>query len=152
MSIGWHPYRSAAFCGPLCSSCRSACGVRVHLATYCYGYRPLRSPLCTVTEWARITIHLAMQRSKASIEWKRLLTCVCTQMANSSLGVVQANGVIGTPQFLEGHYLLLVTKRQYQGSLCGHKIYSVSDTALVPLSQASAQVWRQSALVASNMA
>lgn len=52
----------------------------------------------------------------------------------------QAYGVIGCVQFLEGHYLLLVTKRQYQGSLCGHKVYSISDTALVPLKQAAVQV------------
>lgn len=66
--------------------------------------------------------------------------------AGNSLGshgglqlVCKAYGVIGCAKFLEGHYLLLVTKRQYQGSLCGHKVYSISDTALVPLMQASAQ-------------
>lgn len=52
----------------------------------------------------------------------------------------QAYGVIGCFQFLEGHYLLLITKRAYQGNLCGHKVYSVSDTALVPLVQPSFQV------------
>ncbi len=40
----------------------------------------------------------------------------------------------------EGHYLLLITKRAYQGNLCGHKVYSIADTALVPLVRPSAQV------------
>jgi SacI homology domain len=61
-------------------------------------------------------------------------------MQHADLCCTQAYGVIGCVSFLEGHYLLLVTKRQYQGSLCGHKVYSISDTALVPLKQATAQV------------
>ena len=64
----------------------------------------------------------------------------CGTLCDPDLHVSQAYGVIGCVQFLEGHYLLLVTKRQYQGSLCGHKVYSISDTALVPLKQAAVQV------------
>lgn len=33
--------------------------------------------------------------------------------------VCQAVGVLGCFQFLEGHYLLLVTKKRFQGTLCG---------------------------------
>ena len=58
----------------------------------------------------------------------------------SPVCLLQAYGVVGCVQFLEAHYLLLITKRTYQGSLCGHKVYSISDTALVPLVQPSAQV------------
>ncbi len=35
---------------------------------------------------------------------------------------------------------MLITKRAAKGSLCGHKVYSISDTALVPLVQPNAQV------------
>lgn len=48
---------------------------------------------------------------------------------------LQAYGIIGCVRFLESFYLLLVTKKEQQGSICGHKVYSVADTALIPLVQ-----------------
>lgn len=53
---------------------------------------------------------------------------------------MQAYGIIGCVRFLESYYLLLITKREQQGSVCGHKVYSVSDTVLIPLVQPAAQV------------
>ena len=41
------------------------------------------------------------------------------------------------PPLSQGYYLLLVTKKRYVGSLCGHKVYGIEATALVPLISSS---------------
>ncbi|KIZ00821.1 hypothetical protein MNEG_7144 [Monoraphidium neglectum] len=35
--------------------------------------------------------------------------------------------------FTESYYLLVITRREYVGHVCGHKVYRVADTALLPL-------------------
>lgn len=67
----------------------------------------------------------------------------CFECKWSELGfvsLVQAYGIIGCVRFLECYYLMLITKREQQGCICGHKVYSVSDTALIPLVEPSSQV------------
>ncbi|KAK9823645.1 hypothetical protein WJX72_004414 [[Myrmecia] bisecta] len=53
--------------------------------------------------------------------------------------VCEAAGVIGCFRFLEGFYLLLITKKRYQGSIRGQKVYGISETALVPLCHPGSQ-------------
>ncbi len=67
----------------------------------------------------------------------------CSESRWSELGfvsLIQAYGIIGCVRFLECYYLMLITKREQQGCICGHKVYSVSDTALIPLVEPSSQV------------
>eukprot|EP00891_Asterochloris_glomerata_P001020 jgi/Astpho2/1020/e_gw1.00016.22.1_t len=47
--------------------------------------------------------------------------------------VCEAVGIIGCVRFLERYYLLLVTKSRSVGTVCGQKVYGISETALVPL-------------------
>ncbi|GAB4817891.1 hypothetical protein N2152v2_004937 [Parachlorella kessleri] len=77
---------------------------------------------------------------KSSASWK-VLKCAALlkavndgNLAHGGLQLVcQAVGVIGCFKFLEGYYLLLVTKKRHVGTLCGHKVYGIDSTALVPL-------------------
>lgn len=41
---------------------------------------------------------------------------------------------MGCFRLLEGYYLYLITKRKPLGSLAGHTVYGIADTALIPLS------------------
>eukprot|EP00210_Caulerpa_lentillifera_P003675 g3508.t1 len=45
----------------------------------------------------------------------------------------EAFGILGCFHFLEGYYLFLITKRTPLGSLAGHTVYGIADTALIPL-------------------
>lgn len=47
----------------------------------------------------------------------------------------QAYGILGCFRFLEGYYLLLVSKRRYVGSIAGHKVYGIADKGLVQLTR-----------------
>ncbi|KDD74043.1 hypothetical protein H632_c1626p0, partial [Helicosporidium sp. ATCC 50920] len=48
--------------------------------------------------------------------------------------VCKALALAGCFRFLEGYYLLLVTKRTLRGLICGgHKVYSIAGTLLLPL-------------------
>ncbi|PRW58397.1 phosphoinositide phosphatase SAC1 [Chlorella sorokiniana] len=47
--------------------------------------------------------------------------------------VCEAHAIIGCVQFLEGPYLLLCTKRRFLGAICGHKVYGIDATALLPV-------------------
>lgn len=49
---------------------------------------------------------------------KRCLEWRCSDTHHHT-ATPQAHGVIGCFKFLEGFYLLLVTQRRYQGSVCG---------------------------------
>ena len=56
---------------------------------------------------------------------------------NRSCGGLQllakAYGVVGTIRFLEGAYLILITRRRRLGTLCGHAVWGIGDAALVPI-------------------
>lgn len=46
---------------------------------------------------------------------------------------VQGHGIIGCFRFTESYYLLVVTRREYVGHIVGHKVYTITETALIPL-------------------
>jgi len=45
-----------------------------------------------------------------------------------------AYGIVGFVRFLHGYYLLLITKKRKVGSIAGHKIYGIDDTAYIYIS------------------
>lgn len=47
----------------------------------------------------------------------------------------QAYGILGCFRFLEGYYLLLVSKRRFVGSIAGHKVYSIAEKGVVQLTR-----------------
>ncbi|KAL4859481.1 Phosphoinositide phosphatase SAC1 [Chlorella vulgaris] len=47
--------------------------------------------------------------------------------------VCEACAVVGVVQLLEGPYLLLITRKRYLGAICGHKVYGIEATSLVPV-------------------
>lgn len=46
---------------------------------------------------------------------------------------------IGCIKFLESYYLILVTKRRQIGCICGHAIYSIDESQLIPIPHVSIQ-------------
>ncbi|KAF4366961.1 hypothetical protein G4B88_029285 [Cannabis sativa] len=47
--------------------------------------------------------------------------------------VAKVYGIAGCIKFLESYYLILVTKRRQIGCVCGHAIYSIDESQLVPI-------------------
>ncbi|KAM6554620.1 hypothetical protein CsatB_015382 [Cannabis sativa] len=47
--------------------------------------------------------------------------------------------LLGCIKFLESYYLILVTKRRQIGCVCGHAIYSIDESQLVPIPHVSIQ-------------
>lgn len=45
----------------------------------------------------------------------------------------------GFIKFLEPYYMLLITKRRQIGVICGHTIYAVSKSEMIPLSNSTVQ-------------
>ncbi|KAL4430910.1 hypothetical protein ABPG75_006166 [Micractinium tetrahymenae] len=52
--------------------------------------------------------------------------------------VCEAHAIVGCLRFLEGPYLMLITRRRYLGTLCGHKVHGIEATALLPVLSPSA--------------
>eukprot|EP00887_Chlorella_sp_A99_P005395 scaffold1.g5395.t1 len=75
---------------------------------------------------------------------RQQMTAVLRQLHSGNLQhgglqlVCQACGVLGCFRFVEGHYLLLVTKKAHLATVAGHKVYGVEATAMVPLLSAAA--------------
>lgn len=57
-------------------------------------------------------------------------------------GKVSAYALLGAVRFLEGYYLILVTKRRRVALIGAHYIYKIEDTAMVPVLHPSAHVQR----------
>ncbi|XP_048331290.2 phosphatidylinositol-3-phosphatase SAC1 isoform X1 [Ziziphus jujuba] len=53
--------------------------------------------------------------------------------------VAKVHGIAGCIKFLESYYLILVTKRRQIGSLCGHAVYAIDETQLIPIPHVSIQ-------------
>lgn len=53
--------------------------------------------------------------------------------------VAKVFGIVGCIKFLESYYLILVTKRQQIGSICGHAIYSIDESQLITVPHVSVQ-------------
>ncbi|KAI9102897.1 hypothetical protein K1719_023336 [Acacia pycnantha] len=46
-------------------------------------------------------------------------------------------GIIGFIKFLEPYYMLIITKRRKIGTICGHTIYAISNSQMIPVPHAS---------------
>ncbi|PON85051.1 SAC domain containing protein [Trema orientale] len=53
--------------------------------------------------------------------------------------IIKVYGIAGCIKFLESYYLILVTKRRQIGCICGHAIYSIDDSQLIPIPHVSIQ-------------
>ncbi|KAG2712714.1 hypothetical protein I3760_04G138900 [Carya illinoinensis] len=53
--------------------------------------------------------------------------------------VTSCYGIVGFIKFLEPYYMLLITKRRQIGVICGHTIYAVSKSEMIPLSNSTVQ-------------
>ncbi|XP_010104489.2 phosphoinositide phosphatase SAC1 [Morus notabilis] len=53
--------------------------------------------------------------------------------------VTKVYGIAGCIKFLESYYLILVTKRRQIGCICGHAIYSIDESQLIPIPHISIQ-------------
>lgn len=53
--------------------------------------------------------------------------------------VTKVYGIAGCIRFLESYYLILVTKRRQIGCICGHAIYSIDESQLVPIPHSTIQ-------------
>ncbi|KAB1218309.1 Phosphoinositide phosphatase SAC2 [Morella rubra] len=47
--------------------------------------------------------------------------------------VTTCYGIIGFVRFLEPYYMLLITKRKKIGEICGHKIYAITKSEMIPI-------------------
>ncbi|GMY34839.1 phosphoinositide phosphatase SAC2-like isoform X1 [Fagus crenata] len=47
--------------------------------------------------------------------------------------VTTCYGIVGFVKFLEPYYMLLITKRKRVGEICGHKIYAITKTKMIPI-------------------
>ncbi|KAE9609949.1 putative SAC domain-containing protein [Lupinus albus] len=66
-----------------------------------------------------------------------------THEGNKSTGglkfVTTCYGIVGFIKFLGPYYMLLITKRRQIGAICGHAVYAVSKSEMIPLPNSS--VW-----------
>lgn len=53
--------------------------------------------------------------------------------------VTTCYGIVGFIKFLGPYYMLLITKRRQIGSICGHNVYAVSKSEMIPLPNPSVQ-------------
>ncbi|CAL0302218.1 unnamed protein product [Lupinus luteus] len=53
--------------------------------------------------------------------------------------VTTCYGIIGFVKFLEPYYMLLITKRKKIGTICGHTIYAIAKTIMIPVPHATVQ-------------
>ncbi|KAJ7186236.1 hypothetical protein O6H91_Y537100 [Diphasiastrum complanatum] len=53
--------------------------------------------------------------------------------------VTKAYGIVGFIKFMESYYMILVTKRQQIGILCGHAIYAIEENQLITVPHSSVQ-------------
>ncbi|KAK7294505.1 hypothetical protein RJT34_17394 [Clitoria ternatea] len=51
--------------------------------------------------------------------------------------VTTCYGIIGFIKFLEPYYMLLITKRRKIGTICGHTIYAITKSEMIPIPHAS---------------
>ncbi|XP_019423515.1 PREDICTED: phosphoinositide phosphatase SAC2-like isoform X2 [Lupinus angustifolius] len=53
--------------------------------------------------------------------------------------VTTCYGIIGFVKFLEPYYMMLITKRRKIGTICGHAIYAVTKSEMIPVPHATVQ-------------
>ncbi|KAB1220257.1 Phosphoinositide phosphatase SAC3 [Morella rubra] len=75
--------------------------------------------------------------------------CECSDLlkriheGNKSTGglkfITTCYGIVGFIKFLGPYYMLLITKRRQIGAICGHTVYAVSKSAMIPLPNSTVQ-------------
>ncbi|XP_078145954.1 polyphosphoinositide phosphatase [Centroberyx gerrardi] len=64
-----------------------------------------------------------------------------SQKGSSGLSrAVSAYGIVGFVRFLEGHYIVLITKRRKMADIGGHSIYKIEDTSMIYIPNDSVRV------------
>ncbi|KAA8534733.1 hypothetical protein F0562_029825 [Nyssa sinensis] len=53
--------------------------------------------------------------------------------------VTTCYGIVGFIKFLGPYYMLLITKRRQIGAICGHAIYAISKSEMIPLPNSTVQ-------------
>ncbi|KAI4335156.1 hypothetical protein L6164_013828 [Bauhinia variegata] len=53
--------------------------------------------------------------------------------------VTTCYGIVGFIKFLGPYYMLLITKRRQIGAICGHTVYAISKSEIIPLPNSSVQ-------------
>ncbi|KAG7025920.1 Phosphoinositide phosphatase SAC2 [Cucurbita argyrosperma subsp. argyrosperma] len=53
--------------------------------------------------------------------------------------VTTCYGIVGIIKFLGPHYMLLITKRRKIGTICGHPIYAISKSEMIPIPNSTAR-------------
>ncbi|XP_028795848.1 phosphoinositide phosphatase SAC3 isoform X2 [Neltuma alba] len=53
--------------------------------------------------------------------------------------VTTCYGIVGFIKFLGPYYMLLITKRRQIGAICGHTVYAISKSRMIPLPNSSVQ-------------
>ncbi|XP_054805022.1 phosphoinositide phosphatase SAC3-like isoform X2 [Prosopis cineraria] len=53
--------------------------------------------------------------------------------------VTTCYGIVGFIKFLGPYYMLLITKRRQIGAICGHTVYAISKSTMIPLPNSSVQ-------------
>jgi hypothetical protein len=75
------------------------------------------------------------QARYSSKEMKELLaTIACVNKPKNPAGLVRAVsafGIVGFVRFLEGYYIILVTKRRKIATIGYHSVYKIEDTACI---------------------
>ncbi|KAK4483714.1 hypothetical protein RD792_010916 [Penstemon davidsonii] len=54
--------------------------------------------------------------------------------------VTTCYGIVGFIKFLGPYYMLLITKRRQIGSICGHNIYAISKSEIIPLTNSAVRL------------
>lgn len=59
-------------------------------------------------------------------------------METVSITLLHFSVLLGFIKFLGPYYMLLITKRRQIGAICGHNIYAVCKSEIIPLSNSTA--------------
>jgi hypothetical protein len=72
-----------------------------------------------------------------------LLLLARVSEGNKSTGglvfVTKAYGIVGFIKFMESYYMILVTKRRQIGTICGHAIYSITESQMITVPHSTVQ-------------
>lgn len=80
------------------------------------------------------SFHFVYFQMRLQSEVNELLRMIKESSKSGIIKIGTARGLLGFVRFLEGYYLLLVTKRRKVGELRGHGIYTIEATSMLPFS------------------
>lgn len=101
----------------LCKVCAGPL-VRFQHCLSCAPPRAVHSRTLDALNEPRKQKRLQCQEQPSDLSWQ-LAKCTSTQDSMP----LQAYGILGCFRFLEGYYLLLLTEREYIGSICGTQLF-----------------------------